>query len=301
MTTADELTESGRMRRHVPLAGYTTYRLGGPARFLVEADSEEDVLACAAFARDEGLPVLPLGRGSNVVVASAGFDGVVLHAGPGLSGVDLGDPALPVVAGAGCPLPVLARATAAEGRGGLEFYTGIPGSVGGAVRMNAGCHGSDTAAWLVSARIVDLERAVAGERSAASLGFGYRTSNLGDGDFVVSASFRTEPSAPEASLGAIREITRWRRLHQPGGTLNAGSVFKNPPGDAAGRIIDELGLKGLAVGGASVSERHANFFVAGPGATPEDVHGLVVEVRRRVRAAAGIDLEPEIRFVGDFA
>lgn len=282
-----------------PLAPYTTYKVGGPARMLVEAGSEADVVLAARLAAEEGLPLLPLGRGSNVVVADAGFPGVVIRAGRGLSSLEIRSDGK-VDAGGGCPLPVLARETARAGRGGLEFYTGIPGTVGGAVRMNAGGHGSDTAAWLRSARIVDLTSVSVSERAAADLDFGYRRSNLVDTDYVVSAVFATVPSEPEAALDTIKGVTRWRRLHQPGGTLNAGSVFKNPQGDSAGRIIDELGLKGFSVGRVSVSERHANFFVADDGATAGDLHRLVEEVRRRVAESTGIDLEIEIRFVGDF-
>ena len=178
---------------------------------------------------------------------------------------------------------------------------GIPGSVGGAVRMNAGCHGSDTAEWLIAARIVSLGSGAITERSPADLGLSYRHSNLRDDDVVVVARFRTESITPEAGEQRLRDITRWRKETQPGGTLNAGSVFKNPPEDAAGRVIDAAGLKGFRIGGVEVSTRHANFFVADSGATAADIHTLVTEVQRRVVAAAGIALEPELRFLGDFS
>lgn len=298
MSHIDELEASGRLTRNATLGRHTTYKMGGPARYLVDADGEDDIALAAALARDEGLPLLSLGRGSNMVVAESGFDGVVVRAGPGMSTFSMdGDR---VVAGAGCSLPRLARETAAAGLGGLEFYTGIPGSVGGAVRMNAGCHGVETVDRLVSARIFDAVDGAARDRGVEELGMAYRTSNLVDGDIVISAEFRVTPTDPGLALDRIREITRWRRLNQPGGTLNAGSVFKNPEGDAAGRIIDSLGLKGLSVGAVRVSDRHANFFVAGPGATPGDLYALVAEVRRRVIEATGIDLQPEIRFVGGF-
>nr|MCU0280867.1 UDP-N-acetylmuramate dehydrogenase [Acidimicrobiia bacterium] len=189
---------------------------------------------------------------------------------------------------------------AAAGRGGLEFMVGIPGSVGGGVRMNAGGHGSDTAAWLVSARVIDVRRGAVAERPAAALGLSYRHSDLGDGELVVAATFQTLARPRREGEAIMREIVRWRRQNQPGGTLNAGSVFKNPPGDAAGRLIDQAGLKGLRVGGVAVSEKHANFFVAEAGASAQDLYDLVSEVRRRVRERAGVDLEPEVRFVGEF-
>lgn len=298
MTVADELEARGRLTRDAPLDRHTTYRMGGPARYLVDVEDERDLLQAWELARSEGVPLLPLGRGSNVLVAEAGFEGVVVRPGAGMSVVSISGTL--VVAGAGCALPRLARETAQAGLGGLEFFTGIPGSVGGAVRMNAGCHGTETVDRLVSARVVDLVEGVTTDRSGADLGLSYRHSNLTDTDVVVSARFATEPADPQESLALIRQITRWRRDNQPGGTLNAGSVFKNPPGDAAGRIIDDLGLKGLAVGAVRVSNRHANFFVAEAGARPSDVHALVAEVRRRVRDATGVDLEAEIRFVGDF-
>jgi UDP-N-acetylmuramate dehydrogenase len=298
VTHIEELEARGRLERDVPLERHTTYKMGGPARFFVDADSESDVVAAAALARELGLPLLSLGRGSNMVVSESGFDGVVVRPGEGLSTYTIEDER--VVAGAGCPLPRLARETAAAGLGGLEFFTGIPGSVGGAVRMNGGCHGVETVDRLVSARILDGGSGQVDERAVDDLGMAYRTSNLTDTDIVISAEFRVVAIDPAVALDRIREITRWRRLHQPGGTLNAGSVFKNPTGDAAGRIIDAAGLKGLAVGGVRVSERHANFFVADAGARPGDLYTLVVEVRRRVLEATGIDLQPEIRFVGDF-
>ena len=201
-------------------------------------------------------------------------------------------------AGAAVPLPVLARRTAAAGRSGLEFFVGIPGSVGGAVRMNAGGHGRETAEVLVRARTVDLAGAgheVVHERS--DLDFGYRHSALGAAEIVTSADFAVVAAPAEACERTIAEVVRWRREHQPGGA-NAGSVFRNPPGDSAGRIIDAAGLKGFRVGGAVVSPKHANFFQAEPGATADDLYRLMQEVRRRVGETSGITLEPELRLVG---
>ena len=299
MTSCADLASAGVLREQVPLAPLTTYRFGGPARYFLEAESEAVLLEVAAVLRADPQPVVVLGRGSNVVVAEAGFPGLVIQLGPGLAGLTL-EVDQEVTAGGALALPKLARELAAAGRGGLEFMIGIPGSVGGAVRMNAGCHGSDTAEWLVSARVVDLRDGSVAQRSPIDLDLSYRHSNLSESEVVVSARWRTVPRPRRESEEQMRAVTRWRRDHQPGGTLNAGSVFKNPPGDAAGRIIDALGLKGLAVGGAAVSPRHANFFEASPEASPRDVYDLVAEVRRRVREATGIDLEPELRFLGEF-
>ena len=294
------LTEAGRLVEGAALAPLTTYKVGGPARYLVTAEAEADVIAAIALASEEGLEVFVLGRGSNVVISDAGFPGVVIQLGAGMAQRSIRPDGV-VEAGAAAPLPVLARESARAGRGGLEFFTGIPGSVGGAVRMNAGCHGSETAEWLVAARLVSGARGGAVDLSPGELEMGYRHSNLTDSDVVVAARFRTKSVPSQVAEKRIREITSWRRSHQPGGTLNAGSAFKNPPGDAAGRIIDGLGLKGFAVGNAEVSRKHANFLIARGGASAADVRGLVVAVQQRVEAATGIRLEPEMRFVGEFA
>jgi len=198
------------------------------------------------------------------------------------------------------PLPKLARFAVGEDRGGLEFLVGIPGSVGGAVRMNAGGHGSDTATWLIEAAILDRGTLSTTRRGPDELDLSYRHSNLGDDDLVVSGRFRTLDQPKAAGEEILREITRWRKQHQPGGTLNAGSVFKNPPDDAAGRVIDSLGLKGYRRGGVAVSEVHANFFVSDPDATAQDVWDLVWAVRRRVGEETATWLEPELRFLGEF-
>ena len=293
------LVAEGLVAENVTLGPMTTYRFGGPARYLLDAEGEDEILRVAEALRADPMPVAALGRGSNVVISELGFPGLVIRPGAGLSFCRIGDDGV-VEAGASLPLPMLARRTAEQGRGGLEFYVGIPGSVGGAVRMNAGCHGSDTAGSLVRARIVDLGTATSADRSPEDLELTYRHSNLRPTDIVVSATFATVKRDRAECEAELREITRWRKEHQPGGTLNAGSVFKNPPGDAAGRIIDDLGLKGFSIGGVSVSERHANFFVAGEDATAQHVFDLVAAVRARVRGATGIDLVPEVQFLGPF-
>ena len=167
--------------------------------------------------------------------------------------------------------------------------------------MNAGCHGSDTSDVLITAVVYDATTNVVSERSPDDLDLSYRHSSLDDLEFVLEARFVTVDRDSVEGERELREISRWRKRHQPGGTYNAGSVFKNPPDDAAGRLIDDVGLKGFSVGGVSVSERHANFFVAGPAATASDVHALVMAVAERVAAATGVELVPEIRFIGDFS
>ena len=287
-----------RLRRDVPLAPMTTYKVGGPAAWFAEPASIDELVA-AIGAVPPSTPILVLGRGSNVVVADAGYPGLVLRLGGDFSRVELREDGT-IAAGAAVPLPRLARLAAEAGRAGLGFYVGIPGSVGGAVRMNAGGHGSDTAEVLVDATVYDLAAGEVVRLGGVELGFGYRRSALDDRHVVLGARFATEPGEPARLDAELRAITRWRRAHQPGGTLNAGSVFKNPAGDHAGRIIDELGLKGYRVGRVAVSTLHGNFFVAEPGATAAEIRRLVEEVRRIVAERTGIELEPELRFVGDF-
>lgn len=290
-----EAVLAGRVRREVPFAELTTYRLGGPAAVLVTVGTEGEVTALAG-ALPAGVPVLVVGRGSNLLVADEGFAGVAILLDGGLAGFDCEEGR--VRAGGGLALPVLARRSAAAGQAGLEFFVGIPGSVGGAVRMNAGGHGRETVEVLERAWTADLARGGGfRERATGELGLGYRRSSLGPYEVVVAAEFRVAPDAAAACEARIDEVVRWRRANQPGGS-NAGSVFTNPPGDSAGRLIDACGLKGLSVGGVRVSERHANFFQAEPGARAADVVGLVAEVTRRVEGETGIRLVPELRPVG---
>ncbi len=295
----EALVGSGVVRRDAPLAPLTTYRFGGPAAYLADVASEGELRRVLEAAAPHHLPLFVLGRGSNVVVSDAGFDGLVVRLVGDFLEVTVTSEG-EVIAGGGVPLPRVARTAVAHDRGGLEFFVGIPGTVGGAIRMNAGGHGTDTAACLVSAAVLDTARGQITAATPTSLELRYRHSRLRDGDVVLNARFRTVPQPAEEGERRLREITRWRKEHQPGGTFNAGSVFKNPPGDAAGRLIDSLGLKGFRCGAVTVSPRHANFFEAGEGATAQDVYDLVAAVRARVADATGIWLEPEITFLGSF-
>lgn len=301
MTTLDDLTSVGVVDRDRRLDGLTTYKFGGPAAWYAEVTTEDALLGLleARYAASEPPPIFLLGRGSNVVISSSGFPGLVIHLAGDLATVSF-EPSGVVAAGGGASLSRVARAAAAAGRGGLEFYVGIPGTVGGAVVMNAGGHGADTADWLLTARILDVPSGEISERRGEALDLSYRHSNLTSNDIVLAARFRTVGRDPAASDRIMREISRWRRAHQPGGTFNAGSVFKNPEGDSAGRMIDQAGLKGFRRGAVAVSERHANFFVADPDARPEDVFDLVQAVQSRVEAETGVRLVPEIKFIGKF-
>ena len=287
-----------RARRDVALGPLTTYRVGGPAALFVEAAAEDDLAVVSRAVQASGLPVLVVGRGSNLLVADAGFRGLAVVLGEAFTRIDLVDASPPVVrAGGAVSLPVLARRTAALGLTGLEWAVGVPGSVGGGVRMNAGGHGSDISRTLIRARIHDLASGDVHYRSVGEMAFGYRRSSVGPAQVVVEAEFALAPGDREASEREVSEIVRWRRQHQPGGS-NAGSVFTNPPGDAAGRLIEAAGLKGYRHGSAFVSPKHANFIQVDEGGSADDVRTLMVAVEQRVRTSTGVQLSPEVHLVG---
>jgi UDP-N-acetylmuramate dehydrogenase len=289
----DELGERGR--REVPLGPMTTYRVGGPAAVLVTVEGEDDLAALHRAVASSGLPVLVVGKGSNLLVAERGFPGIAVALGEAYAEVDIDGTT--VRAGGAAALPVVARRTAKAGLTGFEWAVGVPGSIGGAVRMNAGGHGSDMAATLVRVRVVDVRTGQDGVVPAAQLELGYRRSAVAADQVVLWAELALAPGDVAAAEAEISEIVRWRREHQPGGQ-NAGSVFTNPEGDSAGRLIDAAGCKGLRIGTAEVSPKHANFIQADDGGSADDVLALMREVQRRVRAATGVELHPETRLVG---
>ena len=284
-----------RARRDVPLGPLTTYRVGGNAAVFVEAAVDDDLAAVARARRASGLPVLVIGKGSNLLVADAGFPGIAVALGPPYEEVTIEGPL--VRAGGAASLPVVARRSAASGLTGLEWAVGVPGSVGGAVRMNAGGHGSDMAAVVERCRVVNLEHGRTAELGLGDLAYGYRRSSIGPDDVVVEAVLRCRPGSREDAEAEIAEIVRWRREHQPGGQ-NAGSVFTNPPGDAAGRLVEAAGCKGRRLGTAVVSDKHANFIQADAGGSADDVLALVGAVADEVERRLGVRLETEIRLIG---
>jgi UDP-N-acetylmuramate dehydrogenase len=289
-----------RARRDVPLGPLTTYGVGGPAALFLEgADPDALALARRAVAAS-GIGVLVVGRGSNLLVADGGFPGLAITLGEFFTQIHPG--ADRVGAGGAVNLPVLARRTAALGLRGLEWAVGVPGSVGGAVRMNAGGHGSDVAATLTRAWVFDLAGGPddgGSEVAAADLAFGYRTSAVGPLQVVVAAEFALSPGDRAEAEEEIAAVVRWRREHQPGGS-NAGSVFANPPGDSAGRLIDAAGLRGHRRASAFVSPKHANFVQVDDGGSADDVAALIEEVRATVADRFGVVLELENRLVGAF-
>ncbi|MBW8827176.1 MAG: UDP-N-acetylmuramate dehydrogenase [Acidobacteria bacterium] len=282
-------------QRDVPLGPLTTYRVGGPAALFVEVDGDDALARVAGAVRASGVDVLVVGKGSNLLVADAGFDGLAVVLGEAFATIEIDGTT--VRAGGSVALPVLARRTAAAGLTGLEWAVGVPGSVGGGVRMNAGGHGSDIAATLRRVRVVDLTTGEDGVVRAADLDLGYRRSAVAPTQLVAWAEFELQPGDADGAAAEIAEIVRWRRENQPGGQ-NGCSVFTNPPGASAGRLIDDSGCKGLRRGTAEVSVKHANFFQADAGGSADDLAALIDEVQRRVQAATGVLLVPENRIVG---
>lgn len=286
-----------------PLARHTTMRVGGPADVYAPADTPFALRGLVRFARSRGIPHWLLGRGSDVVVADAGVRGLVIHVR--CAGYELA-PGNRLVAEAGLPMARAATVTAAAGLAGLEFALAIPGNVGGAVWANAGAHASDVAAILERAVVLAADGRETAE-DAAALGLGYRESRLkhplpgAPPEVVLSATFRLTPDDPAAIAARLDEIRRWRRAHQPLGTPSAGSVFRNPGGASAGELIDSCGLKGRRIGGAVVSERHANWILNDRGASAADVRRLAELVLAEVAARTGVVLVPEVVFAGDWA
>lgn len=296
MSGLTDLIDAGLIRENVPLGPLTTYKAGGPARYFAGVGTVDELEALAGSGVASDREVLVLGRGSNLVVADSGFDGLVVHLGGDFIKVEVEGTL--VDAGGAASLARVARTAVDAGVLGLEFFVGVPGSVGGAVRQNAGCFGVETVDRLVYADLIDLRSGAGVRREGHDLDLSYRHSNVGPTEVVVKARFRGDSGESDVGRARMREITRWRKDNQPGGTLNAGSVFKNPGEKSAGEIIDELGLKGTRVGAVAVSDKHANFFVAGPEATSEDIRQLVRVVKDTVFEATGTILEPEIQFVG---
>lgn len=278
-----------------PFGQKTTYRVGGRARGQLTLDTLDTLVAVGEWLRDI-TPIYVLGNGSNTLVADEGFDGLVIVLGDGFSSIEFHDDAR-VTVGAAVDLPVAARRLVDRGYRDFEWAVGVPGTVGGAVAMNAGGHGSDMAASVVSVRLWDIDAALVRDVPAAELHFGYRSSAITSRHVVLAATLQLREGDPDEGREILREIVRWRRDHQPGGA-NAGSVFQNPPGTAAGALIDDCGCKGLRVGSAYVSEKHANFIQVDTGGRSDDVRAVMRQVHDTVLAERGIDLHSEIRLVG---
>ena len=277
------------------LAPLCTYKVGGAASIFVEVHDVEELADVAEIIAEFDLQILIIGKGSNLLVSDSGFRGLVIQLGSGFDFVDI-DQNL-VKCGAITFLPIVARKSAAASLKGFEWAVGVPGSVGGAVRMNAGGHGSDMAESLVTADVFDLKSGNIDSLNADGLELGYRKSALLPHQLVVGAIFELEPGIKEESEAEISNIVKWRRANQPGGQ-NAGSVFANPDGDHAARLIDNCGLKGFRVGTAEVSTKHANFIQADRDGKADDVYALIKAIQEKVYSETGFELRPENKLIG---
>ena len=292
-----EAIDASRVQAGAELSAFTTLRVGGPAAALVRADSPQDLEAVARVARAVGCAWLVIGKGSNLLVADEGWPGIAVVLGRGFRGVDIDG--AQVRAGAAEPMPVLAQHVARHGLGGLAFGVAIPGTVGGAVRMNAGAHGGELADVLEWAEVARMGADGALERwDSPRLGFGYRHSELAADAIVTRVQVRLRPADAGTVAADMAEMRQWRRDHQPINQPSCGSVFRNPPGDSAGRLIEAAGLKDLRIGGAQISRRHANFITASRDARAADVYQIIRTAQRRVRETTGVQLQTEVVLAG---
>jgi UDP-N-acetylmuramate dehydrogenase len=288
-----------QLRVAFPLAPLTSFRIGGPAALFVEAQ-DDDALEAVGRAIDEtGVPVAVIGKGSNILVSDDGFAGIVVRLGRGYRWAGRAGDLL--TAGGAMPLPALAGIAMRHRLAGLEFGVAIPASLGGAVKMNAGAHGRSMSEVLERVEVYSLSQGARLSVPAEDAGFAYRRSSLPPDGIVVGAAARLEIGDEDAIRAGMEEARDWRRRTQPLAEPNCGSVFKNPEGDHAARLIEAAGAKGLRLGGARVSEKHANFIVADAGASSSDVWKLIEEVRALVRSHAGVGLETEVELMGGVA
>lgn len=288
---------TGEIKINEPLKNHTTWKIGGPADLLLLPRSKEDVLETLKFAAQEGIPVHILGNGSNVLVRDGGIRGIVIKMAGAYGKVAIQE--LKINAQAGALLPVLAQKACQHGLSGLENLAGIPGTVGGAVIMNAGAYGGTIGELVQSVEVCDFLGRCR-KLFAQELEFGYRYSSLKDGRLIVlEVELKLKRGEKQKIKQVLEENLRHRRQSQPLDLPNAGSIFVNPPGYAAGYLVEKAGLKGLQKGGAKVSEKHANFIVNTGDATAKDILELIREVQRRVEDVFGVKLETEIKLLGE--
>ena len=294
MTVPDRLRAC--IRQNVPMADYTTFRTGGPAQWLAVPEDEDQLLTLLAFAEDNELPYLVLGRGSNVLVSDSGITGLVIRISYGSVREENGM----LRADAGLTLARLFEDALGLGYTGLEFAAGIPGTLGGAVVMNAGAYGHEMKDIIRSVRFREKGGRIR-EEKADTLGFGYRKSIFSDADYTVLSALLELPRGDiKASRETARDLMERRRLSQPLEYPSGGSTFKRPAGAYAGTLVEMCGLRGASCGGARVSEKHGGFIINGGSATSEDIVRLMREVHEAVLQQTGYALEPEIRMAGDF-
>ncbi len=285
----------GRLESNRPMADITWFRVGGPAQMLFSPADEADL---SYFLRTIGgdLPVTVVGVGSNLLVRDGGIPGIVIRLGRGFSQAEP-EADCRMRVGTAVPDMRLAQAAAKAGIARLAFYRGIPGTVGGALRMNAGAHGTETRDVLIEARAVDRAGRIH-TLSHADLAYTYRHCGAPDDLIFTEALYQGEPGDPEEITRAMQEVADYRETHQPTKARTGGSTFKNPPGNSSWKLIDAAGLRGFRVGGAHVSEKHCNFLINDGEASAEDIERLGETIRARVKTASGVQLEWEIKRLG---
>src|SRR5213596_2705688 len=293
---APKIKFRGKLLEHEPLARYNTWRIGGPARYLALPADSEDVVRALELAHDRGLPWLVLGLGSNVLVKDGGFPGVVIRMGKGLDRFEM--KGATAIVGAGMPTPILVRRTADAGFVGIERFVGIPGTVGGGIYMNAGCHGAEFAEIVTEVTVMDARGKVK-QLSRKQISFKYRSSNI-DG-IVLEAKLVLGEESPAKLKELQAKLFRWRKAGTPFDQPCCGSTFKNPSGitKSAGMLIDECGLKGFQIGGAQVSTQHANYIINKGTATASDVLKVIDHIRKTVAKKTSITLELECKIIGN--
>lgn len=292
------IVQTGKVMTGEPMDRHTTFRVGGPADYYVEPETEEELAGVLALCRAKGLPHMLLGNGSNLLVGDRGYRGVIVALGRRWSQVNTEGSV--IRAGGAAMLSAAAKQALRDSLAGLEFASGIPGTVGGAVFMNAGAYGSDMAQVLKAVTVMAEDGSVR-TIHAEELELGYRTSCIGRKGYVVlEAELGLEPGEASAIRERMEELAGQRRAKQPLEFPSAGSTFKRPEGYFAGKLIQDAGLRGFAVGGAQVSEKHCGFVINRGGATAADIMELCRQVRQRVQEESGVELELEVRTVGEF-
>jgi len=286
---------AGTLRENEPLSRHTTYRIGGPARYHFTPAGPDEAVGAIAWARANGIPWLVLGLGSNVLIRDGGFHGLVVKLGKGMD--QLSHRAGIWKVGAGLPIPVLARKSAEEGFAGIHRLIGVPGTVGGGVYMNAGAHGNDFASVLVSATVVESSGRTV-ELPRAKIPYAYRQSGLGE-RVVLGCVLKLEKGDPNRLQTEMADLLRRRRAGTPHDQACCGSVFRNPEENTAARLIDRCGLKGRRVGGGEISRVHANYIVNRGNASADDVLRLIDIARTAVFKDFGIELQLEVKVLGD--
>lgn len=285
-----------RVKLDQPMDRYTTFRIGGPADVMFFPETPQEILVAQALATESGVPVTVIGCGSNLLVSDAGIRGLVIALGKPFSRIEVRENA--IFAQAGARLSAVANAALAHGLTGLEFASGIPGSVGGGAYMNAGAYGGQLSDVLTEVEL--LRDGMAVRVPASEMDFGYRHSAaMESGALITGATFALQPGAPEEIRARMDDLNGRRRDKQPLEYPSAGSTFKRPEGYFAGALIEQAGLKGCRIGGAMVSEKHAGFIVNAGNATAQDVFELIMRVQHTVLDRSGVWLEPEVRLIGE--